>query len=373
MRWGKNMSEIRVGILGSASYASGELIKCLVNHPNVRITYLVSETYTNKIVSECHLFLKDMCDVNFSALDINELKEKCDLVFMSKPHKYSSKHMSKLLDSEIKVIDLSGDFRLKDHSLYKKWYGFEHENPDIIKQFEYGLCELNRDRICNSQYIANPGCYPTSIILGIAPLIKNNLIEFDKILIDSISGVSGAGKSPKDGLMFVDMVDNIKPYKIGTHQHQPEIEQELSGLTNGDIVNVLFVPHVGSFKIGILSTIFCHVKESLSWEDINSCYNDFYKDEVFIRLFEENQCPDISTTEGTNFCDIGFYFESNTNTCVVTSIIDNTIKGAAGQAIQNFNIMYGFPEYTGLPNENLIKKRFEKKLKTIYNSAYIAA
>ncbi len=366
------MKKIRVGILGAASYASGELIKLLTNHPHVTITCLVSETHSNKTVEKCHNFLKDMCDVKFTTLGENnsleQLKTECDVIFMSKPHNYSSKHMNKLNNSNVKVIDLSGDFRLNNPALYQQWYNFKHEFPQILNEFVYGLPEINREKIKNSKYVANPGCYATSILLGIAPLVKYDLINLDQIIVNSISGASGAGKSPKAGFMYIDLVDNIRPYKIGTHQHTPEIEQELSKLAGNKNVNVLFVPHVGSFKVGIMSTIFCQLNKILSFEKVFSYYNEFYKGECFIRLFEKDQIPEISTAEGTNFCDIGISINSKTNYCIITSVIDNTIKGAAGQAVQNFNILFNFPEFTGLPNANLIQKRQEKTIKTIYGN-----
>lgn len=366
----QNIKPIRVGILGAASYVAGELLKMLTCHPHVKITYLVSEKFPGDKVADHHNFLRDICDVPFSFLpkkpqetDLSELRSKCDLIIMSKPHKYSIA-MMKLVKNfeEIKVIDLSGDFRLKDEKLYVQYYDYKHESPELLTKFVYGLPELYRDEIAQAMWVANPGCYPTSAILGLTPLLRNGVITGEGMVINAISGASGAGKSPKDDFMYINIADNLKPYKIGVHQHTPEIEQELA-FCQGRNVNVLFSPAVGSFKSGIISTMYCPLRNpKTTRKEVYGYYHEQYGDEPFIRLFgngsdANNDYPMLSQVIGTNFCDIGFVLDERTGYCIVISCIDNTIKGAAGQAIQNLNIMCGFPEETGLPYAISIARR----------------
>lgn len=374
----ESIQPIRVGILGAASYSAGKLIDLLSDHPYAEITYLVSTTFGGAAPDKCHDFLKDVCDIPFSRLpkepsgeDLSELLDNCDLVVMSKPHDYAHKIMKHLKNSSIKVIDLSGDFRLKDPALYerKEYYGYMHKEPLLLKDFVYGLPELYREQISRAQWVANPGCYPTSAILGLAPLLSAGLIEGKGIIIDSISGASGAGKSPKksDAFMFINLTDNIRPYRIGNHQHTPEIEQELTFSHHGKDVQVLFSPSVGGFKSGIISTMYSQLVDSnTTWEDVYACFQEKYEEEVFVRVFGKDESggdhyPALSQVVDTNFCDIGFHLDKRTNHCIVISSIDNTIKGAAGQAIQNLNIMFGFPEETGLPRAAAIGRRKKKR------------
>ncbi|MDA0323314.1 MAG: N-acetyl-gamma-glutamyl-phosphate reductase [Verrucomicrobia bacterium] len=351
----------RVGILGAASYAAGELMKLLYNHPNVEITVLVSETFKDEEVLKHHAFLRDVCGREFDHIPedlcLDGVMDRCDVIFMSKPHKkFANGYMKQLRSADKKVIDLSGDYRLKNADLYPEYYDFSHEDPELLQKFVYGLPEIRREEIADAQFVANPGCYPTSAVLGLAPALEVGLVKNEGIVIDSISGASGAGKSPRADLMVIDLGDNIRTYGTGTHQHTPEIEQELSSIS-GSTVQVLFSPHVGGFKTGLSSTLYCPLtRKGITKKEVVDLYRTRYDDEPFVRVYEDRS-PEIRDVVGTNFCDIGFIVDSRTNTLVVISTIDNTIKGAGGQAVQNFNLMCGYPEYTALPYEGVIKKR----------------
>jgi N-acetyl-gamma-glutamyl-phosphate reductase len=353
-----NEAVTRVGILGAASYAAGELLKLLYNHPHVEVTALVSETFKDEEVLKHHAFLRDVCDLQFDTipedLSLDGVKDRCDVIFMCKPqHKDAAVYIEQLRETDIKVIDLSGDYRLKDASLYSEYYGFTHEDPEILQKFVYGLPELRRKEIESAQFVANPGCYATSSILGLVPALEADIVEAEGIIINSISGASGAGKSPNPDLMVINMAENVRAYKTGTHQHTPEIEQELSAI-HGTNLNVLFSPHVGGFKSGICSTLYCQLKKTgVTQQEVLALYQARYENEPFVRVFAD-KVPEIRDVVGTNFCDIGVIVDNRTHHLVVVSAIDNTIKGAGGQAIQNLNLMCGYPEYTSLPYERAL-------------------
>ena len=357
-----NETTTRVGILGAASYVAGELLKLLYNHPNVEITVLVSETFKGEEVLKHHTFLQDVCELRFDTIPadlcLDGVKDRCDMIFMCKPHReHATLYMRQLRDTDKKIIDLSGDYRLKDAALYPEYYDFTHEDPEILQKFIYGLPEIRREEVKTAQFVANPGCYPTSAILGLAPALEAGVIENEGIVIDSISGASGAGKSPNADLMVINLGENIRAYDTGTHQHTPEIEQELAAI-NGTKLKVLFSPHVGGFKIGLSSTIYCKLKaKAITREEVVELYQARYQNEPFVRIYDDS-LPEIRDVVGTNFCDIGLVVDRRTNHLVVISAIDNMIKGAGGQAVQNFNLMCGYPEYTALPYEGAVKKRF---------------
>jgi N-acetyl-gamma-glutamyl-phosphate reductase len=343
------MKKIKVGILGAASLTSETLIRLLIEHPSVEITSLISDTFPGEKVEKVHPVFKDFNLVNFSSFDPDKMREICDIVFSAKPPKHGFSYISQLLDRGIKVIDLSADFRIKDPEIYYKCYDRNHEKPELLKDSVYGLPELYYDEIKTANLIANPGCYPTGIILGCAPLFKENLIYPQGIAINSISGASGAGRTDKGRNLFIDIHANILPYKWGTHPHTGEIEQELS-LIGGESVSVFFTPNIGPFEHGIVNYIYLHLKDNqIGNEALYLKYKEFYEGKSFVRIFSPDEdLPQVKNVVDSNFCDIGIRFDKKTKVCIVTSVIDNEVKGAGGQAIQNMNIRFGFNETDGL-------------------------
>lgn len=354
--------KITIGIIGARSLTSGLLIKLLLHHKYVIISMLLAEAEGVDIQKE-HPFLKNLIDKKTETYDAAKIIETCNLVFLHKQKEGIEKtaellELAKKNGKRIKVIDLSADFRLKDAKLYDQWYGFTHLKPALLEESVYGLTELYREKIKNATIVANPGCYPTAILLEVAPLLKNNFVD-DKqtIIIDAYSGVSGAGKTKNGSNLAFDVEQNIIPYKIGRkHQHVPEIEQELNNM-NDHTHAIVFSPHVVPFKYGILATSYLKLKEPYEWEHLHSAFKELYKHEPFIRILNKEEVPQISSVEGTNFCDIGFSIDTNSQVCIVMCAIDNVIKGASGQAIQNMNVMYGFDETEGLPFGQVLSRK----------------
>ncbi|MGC8976680.1 MAG: N-acetyl-gamma-glutamyl-phosphate reductase [Candidatus Ratteibacteria bacterium] len=335
------MQKIRVGIFGVSGYAGQKLVEILLNHPFVEITesYVAPEEGT-PLLEEINPKFKKRINLKCkNNPDWETIEEKCDCVFCALPHIVSMNFVPEILKMGKVVIDLSADYRFKNVKTYEKWYT-KHKNPELIEMAVYGLPEINREKIRNSKLIANPGCYPTSIILGLLPLVKNNLIG-NKIIANSISGVSGAGKSPSPFNIFVECNENIKAYKIGEHRHQPEMEEVLNEFGDKNY-KVIFVPHLAPYNQGILSTIYAELKEEISQENIQKLYIDFYKNEPFIRIMEYGVSASVKNVFDTNFCDIGIKIVGKN--VIITSAIDNLVKGASGQAVQNMNIIFGFKE-----------------------------
>ena len=335
---------VKVSIVGATGYTGEELVSILAKHKDVKITSLSAIIDKPTNISDIFPELKKSLDIVCKSFDIKEVLESSDVVFLALPHKVSMQYAAEFLKRGKKVIDLSADYRLPA-DIYEKWYGTKHIDQKNLKKAVYGLPELYRDKIKGADLVANPGCYPTSVILAIAPLIKNNVVESNDIIVDSKSGLTGAGRAANLALLFAEISDNMKAYKIGSHQHTPEILQELKNLAGKD-VSVLFVPHVVPLKRGILSTIYLKPKEKLSQKEIDILYEDFYRNEFFIRFYGEGYAPQIKDVVNTNFCDIGAKLVEGK--IVVVSAIDNLEKGAAGQAVQNMNIMCGFDEKEGL-------------------------
>lgn len=324
---------------------------------------LVSNSQPDIDIGEIHKFLKNVFNIKTVKYDPDQVIDNCNCVFLSKNHGEFQEETSKLVDkalekkANIKFIDLSADFRLKDISLYETWYHFKHTNADLLQKAVYGLPEVNYQKIKEAFFIANPGCYPTCTILSVAPLFVNNFVDANAgIIVDAISGVSGAGKKINGRNLAMDIESNIKAYKIGIHPHTPEIKQELEFLMQGKIKSVLLVPHVASFKYGMITTTYLNLSKKLSQDEILERYHDFYKEKPFIRIYKKGEYPEIQNVEGTNFCDIGIQLHEKTNTCIVIGCIDNVIKGAVGQAIQNMNIMFGLNETEGLPFADVLSK-----------------
>ncbi len=337
---------LKTAILGASGYTGFELLKILLYCPEVKLCAITSRQYKGKKVAEVFPALMGFVDQCFEDTEDFNVVSDAELVFSALPHKTSQDIVARLVGMGKRVIDLSADFRLKDIEVYKEWYG-EHKAGDILQKAVYGLPELHRDEIKKAKVVANPGCYPTGAILGIAPLLGKGLIDINTIVIDSKSGVSGAGRGLSLDRTFVEVNEGFKAYNVGLHRHTPEIEQELS-LISGSDIKVTFTPHLLPLNRGILSTIYADLNEDVSTKRVLSIYDEFYKDEPFIRLMVEGVYPNTTQVRGSNFCDIAIKVDSRTKRVIIISVIDNLIKGASGQAVQNMNIMYGLPEKTGL-------------------------
>ncbi len=338
---------IDVGVIGVTGYAGEELVNILLKHPQVRITHVSAKIDKPKEITEIFPKFKGKIDLVCKEPDIKEIIAKCDLIFLALPHTVSMDIAPRLLSAGKKVIDLSADYRLKDAKIYGQFYKVKHKDKINLSRSVYGLPEIYRANIRQAALIANPGCYPTVSILALAPLVAFNLVDLGSIIIDAKSGVTGGGRKMVEDFLFSEANENFKAYKVNIHQHMPEINQELSKLA-GKKVNVTFVPHLLPLNRGILTTIYVKKAKSVKrkTQNLNSLYKKFYKKEPFVRIRNEGDFPQFKDVVGTNFCDIGI--KVNTENIIVIAAIDNLLKGASGQAVQNMNIMYNFPEYTAL-------------------------
>jgi N-acetyl-gamma-glutamyl-phosphate reductase len=337
----------RVAVAGGSGYAGGELIRLIKNHTDVELTVVTSQQHAGKTISEVFPHLHDdklVCE----PLDIKKFLDKADLFFLALPHKTSQAVVASLVEAGKDVVDLSADYRLKNTKVYEKWYKTPHNQPEILKKAVYGLPELYRKKLKKSHIVANPGCYPTSAILGLIPLMDKKNIDDQSIIIDSKSGISGAGRKPSLPLIYGEVNDSLRAYSVATHRHTPEIEQELSIVANKKI-KVTFTPHVVPMDRGILSTIYIPTdKKKMPLSRIRTIYEKFYHDEPFVRILKDGELPTTKAVRGTNYCDIALSYDKRKGILIIISAIDNLIKGASGQALQNMNIMYGFDERTGL-------------------------
>ena len=338
---------INVGVVGVSGYTGQELVRILIKHPNVRLTGLFSRSVALKSAAEIFPEFKSKLNLICSEPDADEIVAKCDVVFLALPHTTSMDLAPKLLKAGKRVIDLSADYRLDNLKTYEKFYSAKHKDKLNIKKAVYGLPELNREKIKSAKLVANPGCYPTAAVLALAPLLAFDLADRSSIIIDAKSGVSGAGKKFAEQFFSSQDQDDFKAYKVGVHQHTPEIEQALSKVA-GSKVSVTFVPHLLPVKTGILETIY--VKKSKKGkarkQNLIALYKKFYKKEPFVRIKTKGEFPRLKDVVGTNFCDIGI--KDNAESVVIISVIDNLVKGASGQAVQNMNVMFNLPEKTGL-------------------------
>ncbi|HRZ87070.1 MAG TPA: N-acetyl-gamma-glutamyl-phosphate reductase [bacterium] len=338
---------IDVAIVGATGYAGQELIRILLRHPKVKIKALVSQSSANKPVEEVFPYFGKMIDMSFTNMDVLNVADAADVVFLSLPHKAAMNVAGRLLENKLRVIDLSADFRLKDKSLYPTWYGVSHIEEDLLETAVYGLPEFYRARIKKANLVANPGCYPTSALLGTLPALAEGIVDPSDIVIDAKSGASGAGRVPSDALHFPECNESIKAYKVGSHQHTPEIEQELSAVAKQD-VNMVFTPHLIPMNRGILSTIYLKLNKKMTTDEAVGFYRGYYRRECFVRVLKKGEFPQTKNVTGLNYCDIGVHVDEDSGRMIVISAIDNLVKGAAGQAIQNMNIMFGFKETMGL-------------------------
>jgi len=344
---------VRVGIIGGSGYVGGELLRLLLFHPQVEVTMVTSRQNAGEYVFEVHPNLRGATQLKFVPLpsDLSNIAKNCDLVFTATPHGQSLNIVPKLLETELKVIDMSADFRLKNPVDYVKWYGWEHSHPELLKEAVYGLTELHRQEIKNARLIACPGCMAIATILGLAPMVKAEVIEKNRIVVDAKIGSSGAGSKPSVASHHPERFGGVRPYKTVEHRHIAEIEQELNVLTN-EPLTISFSPHAVNMVRGILSTIHVFLTKPLAIKDIWKIYRAQYQGEPFVRLVRYQKgpyrLPDPKVAVGTNFCDIGFELDSHVNRLVILSAIDNIIKGAAGQGVQCLNVILGVDEKTGL-------------------------
>ncbi len=345
------MKKLNIGIIGGTGYVGGELLRLLLLHPHVEVTMVTSRQTVGEYVFNVHPNLRGLTQLKFVPQEIAELKKNCDLVFTATPHGGSVNLVPKLLDAGLKVIDMSADFRLKNPDDYDKWYGWKHANPQLLKEAAYGLPELHRQEIKSAILVACPGCMATAAVLALAPVIKADLVEKNRIVVDVKIGSSGAGSKPTIASHHPERFGGVRPYKVTGHRHLAEIEQELNNLT-GESVTVAFTPHAVNMVRGILSTIHVFPKAPLTNKDIWKTLRSTYEGEPFIRFVKYQkgpyQLPDPKVTMGTNFCDIGFELDPHANRLLLFSAIDNMVKGASGQGVQCLNIMMSIDENTGL-------------------------
>ena len=323
---------IKVGIIGATGYAGAEIVRLIQQHKDSEVVWFGSRSY-----------------VDAKCLDDNmeELAEAVDVIFTATPQGLCGSLVNEDILKKVKIIDLSADFRIKDVVTYEKWYGIEHKSPRFIKEAVYGLCEINRDKVKGARLIANPGCYTTCSILSVYPMVKEGLINTKSIIVDAKSGTSGAGRGAKVPNLFCEVNENIKAYGVTTHRHTPEIEEQL-GYAAGEEVLINFTPHLVPMQRGILVTAYADLKKKVTYEEVKAVYDKYYGEEYFIRVLNQDETPETRWVEGSNFVDINFKIDERTNRIIMMGALDNLIKGAAGQAVQNMNILFGLEEKEGL-------------------------
>jgi N-acetyl-gamma-glutamyl-phosphate reductase len=337
---------VKVAVAGASGYTGVELLRLLVGHPDVDICCVTSRQHEGLPVNRVFPSLSGFCELVCEPLDVPAIAARVDLVFTALPHKSAMDVVPAFLQAGCRVIDLSADYRLRDQSVYEHWYQ-AHTSPELFAEAVYGLPERYRAALPGCRLVANPGCYPTSVILALTPLLEGGLIDLQSLIIDSKSGTSGAGRGLKEGSLFCEVNEGFKAYGVASHRHTPEIEQELSVLA-GSAVRVSFTPHLLPVNRGILSTCYAALKTPLTTGELHDIYQQRYASERFVRLLPVGELPNIAAVRGTNFCDIGVVADPRTGRAIIVSVIDNLVKGAAGQAVQNMNLMYGFHESQGL-------------------------
>jgi N-acetyl-gamma-glutamyl-phosphate reductase len=339
---------VKVSVIGATGYAGAELLRLLNNHPQAEVVYMTSESHAGEPISAIYPHLRGIYDqILVSMKDIEMIGKASDVVFIGLPHGHAMEVGKALAGENVKIIDLGADYRFEDTDVYEKWYKVKHTHKDADRV--YGLAELNREKIKKAGIVGNAGCYTTASILALAPLAKNQLIDCSTIVVDAKSGVSGAGRSAGLGNHFPEMYDNFKAYNVGGHRHTPEIEQALSCLSGQSVV-LSFTPHLVPMSRGILSTCYAKLKEGVTAEMVDEAYQKMYENEFFVRLLGRGGYPATKEVRGSNFCDLGWHIDARVGRVIVLSAIDNLVKGAAGQAVQNFNILCGFDEKMGLLN-----------------------
>lgn len=347
-----NKKKVKVVIIGATGYVGIEIVRLLQAHKGVEITAVIGQSFVGQKISDVYPNLKGIFDMECESLNIDKLPDKGDIFINCLPHGISKDFIPLLLKRGKKIIDHGGDFRYKDVKTYEKWYKTKHELPELLKQAAYGLPELYREKIKKACLVANPGCYPTCSVLALAPLLTGSIIETDNIIIDAISGVTGAGRKTDLPYQFSECTENFKAYGVSTHRHTSEIEQELSILAKKDIL-ISFTPHLAPMKRGMLATIYTNLKVKITENELVNLYKEYFKDELFIRIMDLGKLPETKQVTGSNFLDIGIVVDKRLNRAIILSALDNLGKGASSQAIQDLNIMCGFPEETALLNPGL--------------------
>lgn len=338
---------IRAGIIGSTGYAGQELIRILLQHKEVEIVWYGSRSYIDKKYYEVFGNMFQLVDQICRGEDLEELAGQVDVIFTATPQGLCASMVSEKVLSKVKIIDLSADFRIKDVKVYEEWYKLEHKSPEFIPEAVYGLCEINREEIKKARLLANPGCYPTCSTLSIYPLAREHMIDMDTLIIDAKSGTSGAGRGAKVPNLYCEVNESIKAYGVATHRHTPEIEEQLS-YASGQPVVLNFTPHLVPMNRGILITAYARLKKEYSYEQLRAVYDQYYQNEKFVRVLDRDVCPETRWVEGSNYVDVNFKIDPRTQRVIMMGAMDNLVKGAAGQAVQNMNLMFGLKESEGL-------------------------
>jgi len=343
---------VKVGIIGATGYAGNELVRLLMGHKDVEIMWYGSRSYIDKKYAEVYQNMFEIVEDTCLDDNMKELASKVDVIFTATPQGFLAGVLTEEILSKVKIIDLSADFRIKDVKTYEKWYKIEHRSPQFIEEAVYGLCELNRDKVKGARLIANPGCYTTCSILTAYPLVKEGLIDPDTLIIDAKSGTSGAGRGAKLPNLFCEVNENMKAYGVTNHRHTPEIEEQL-GYAAGKEIVVNFTPHLVPMNRGILATEYATLNKKAdgtlpTYEEVKAVYDKYYKNEKFVRVLEKDICPETKWVEGSNYVDVNFKIDERTGRIVMMGALDNLVKGAAGQAVQNMNLLFGFDEAEGL-------------------------
>ena len=338
---------IKVGIIGATGYAGGELVRILMGHKDAEIKWYGSRSYVDQKYADVYRNMFQIVDAKCMDDNMEELADQVDVILTATPQGLCASLVSEEILSKTKIIDLSADFRLKDVNVYEEWYKIEHKAPQYIDEAVYGLCEINRDLVKSARIVANPGCYTTCSILTAYPLAKEGLIDMSTLIIDAKSGTSGAGRGAELPNLYCEVNENIKAYGVATHRHTPEIEEQL-GYASGEKVVLNFTPHLVPMNRGILATEYATLKKEVTYEEVKAVYDQYYAKEKFVRVLDRDVCPETKWVEGSNYVDIGFKIDPRTNRIIMMGAIDNLVKGAAGQAVQNMNLLFGLPEEEGL-------------------------
>ncbi|MDD2972530.1 MAG: N-acetyl-gamma-glutamyl-phosphate reductase [Lachnospiraceae bacterium] len=338
---------IKAGIIGATGYAGGEMVRLLMAHKEVEIAWFGSRSYIDKKYSEVYQNMFQIVDAKCMDDNMEALADEVDVIFTATPQGLCASLVKEEILSRVKIIDLSADFRIKDVNVYEEWYGIKHPTAQFIDEAVYGLCEVNREQIKKARLIANPGCYPTCSNLSIRPLLLEGMIDPSTIIIDAKSGTSGAGRGAKVNNLYCEVNENIKAYGVATHRHTPEIEEQLSYAAGKPVV-LNFTPHLVPMNRGILVTAYASLVRDVTYEDVKAAYDKYYADEKFVRVLGRDVCPETKWVEGSNYVDVNFKLDPRTNRVIMMGAMDNLVKGAAGQAVQNMNLMFGYKESEGL-------------------------
>ena len=352
MNNGENENMVRVGIIGATGYAGGELVRLLLGHKDVEIKWYGSRSYVDQAYASVYQNMFQLVDAKCLDDNMEAMADQVDVIFTATPQGLCASLVNEEILKKVKIIDLSADFRIKDVSVYEKWYGIEHKAPQYIEEAVYGLCEVNREKVKKARLVANPGCYPTCSFLSIYPCVKEGLIDPNTIIIDAKSGTSGAGRGAKVDNLFCEVNENIKAYGVAGHRHTPEIEEQL-GYAAGKEIVVNFTPHLVPMNRGILATEYATLNKKAdgtlpTYEEVKAVYDKYYKKEKFVRVLEKDVCPETKWVEGSNYVDVNFKIDPRTKRIIMMGAMDNLVKGAAGQAVQNMNLLFGLDETTGL-------------------------